>query len=742
LDATDPSLEVLDAFEPRAKKLFLGLNIKSMAPSGLGPSDFHIEFRRLPVEPYPIVVFVVIPFAYYTFKVIRLPSTMELTPYLSTTFRFIWLCLAYELYLGVEEEPYRPAVITVLDRQGDKAFGNYLREMIGPNCGTKVRVVNHDLNIFVPTDGDYRPETLRNIMSEMESSFGQIMGGMLQREPVPQTSLTTNSSSSSSTVPGPWSGHEVQFTKGEAIKNVESLKQKGNGYFQAQRYRVAKKCYTEAMDIVRKIVEPGNEVFVLLGVLLSNRAACNVKLVEEGRNNESSLQLLNEAIEDCTNAQESPWSSLLSSNIHRKLTSRKEIAINQKNDVMERIKHNHFSFEEDKAERIAKELIEEEEREQEQQRQRLSPSRQQSRSARQRQRRRRNKKNRERAENSENPNVPAQDQVSTATKPKPGLDCLLMRGKQLCESRAARNVTRHDDWCPICYKTFGLELSESFSAVLTCKHGFCVSCISMLKAYSDASDGHRLFECSQCKKEIPPNLMDSIATSILEQNESLQALTHELSETIEDSAEVVCRLLEANQFDLFKVENAIESMLTARSRSDLYSDRNLSYQDKKAIYDEARKPVEVLRQQLDQARAQLRTIYDDESTEWRVCYERILEIRRNLIHAEENARHTIYERINSAGGMGISMEDQDISQDFHGLHVTEAITMFDHQVKPVLPVVRRMILITGWGRHSDNGTSVVQQALKDHIDSEENRSLMRWHMIDDNMGAIKVTWIG
>jgi hypothetical protein len=53
-----------------------------------------------------------------------------------------------------------------------------------------------------------------------------------------------------------------------------------------------------------------------------------------------------------------------------------------------------------------------------------------------------------------------------------------------------------------------------------------------------------------------------------------------------------------------------------------------------------------------------------------------------------------------------------------------------------------MILITGWGRHSDNGTNVVQQALKDHIDSEENRSLMRWHMIDDNMGAIKVTWIG
>jgi hypothetical protein len=424
-----------------------------------------------------------------------------------------------------------------------------------------------------------------------------------------------------------------------------------------------------------------------------------------------------------------------------------DLATSKKNEHMELLRESyHLNSPEVQAELLAAELIEQEQLQQEQQ----SSNGHRSRNARQRDRRRRNRRNRR--QNAQEQNIQEEEQPHATDdgealaqkddSSQSDVECLLMCGKQLYEGQTATNVSRHDDLCPICHKSFGLELSESFSIVLPCKHGFCVSCISMLKVFCDSSEGTRMFECPLCKTDIPSTLTDSISMSILEQNEFLQSLAHELSDTIEDSAEVVCRLLEANCFDLLRVQAAIESMLTARSRSDLYSDRNLSYQDKKAIYDEARKPVEVLRQQLDQARAQLRTIYDDESTEWRVCYERILEIRRNLIHAEENARHTIYERINSAGGMGISMEDQDISQDFHGLHVTEAITMFDHQVKPVLPVVRRMILITGWGRHSDNGTSVVQQALKDHIDSEENRSLMRWHMIDDNMGAIKVTWIG
>ena len=60
--------------------------------------------------------------------------------------------------------------------------------------------------------------------------------------------------------------------------------------------------------------------------------------------------------------------------------------------------------------------------------------------------------------------------------------------------------------------------------------------------------------------------------------------------------------------------------------------------------------------------------------------------------------------------------------DIHGLHLNEAKETFNECVLPILPALKRVIVITGHGSHSQTGHSVLKQAMIKHFDSLNLRS--------------------
>jgi DNA-nicking Smr family endonuclease len=62
--------------------------------------------------------------------------------------------------------------------------------------------------------------------------------------------------------------------------------------------------------------------------------------------------------------------------------------------------------------------------------------------------------------------------------------------------------------------------------------------------------------------------------------------------------------------------------------------------------------------------------------------------------------------------MGIIGYDGLMSIDLHALHVEEAKNMLLEYVFPVLPVVRKVVVITGRGTNSNGGKGVMKEEIK------------------------------
>jgi hypothetical protein len=200
-------------------------------------------------------------------------------------------------------------------------------------------------------------------------------------------------------------------------------------------------------------------------------------------------------------------------------------------------------------------------------------------------------------------------------------------------------------------------------------------------------------------------------------------------------------LLKTHRFELETVQNAIESMLVDNMQATLWRDKSLTYEQKNEIYEQARRPVQLLYKELCDAQVELRQIRDYESEEWISCHNNVGRVRRKLSAARRNASTDIFNLVNSAGGLGKESESGGLLYlDFHGLHVEEAINKFDSDIKPILPVVHKVAIITGRGIHSTDGVSVLKTALTEHVDKDENRRKMKWEAVNGNDGAIVVIW--
>jgi len=79
----DPQNEVIQIVKTRARKIFLNLPKKD--------DIIHIAFKRVPRPPFPMVVISFLPSIKNVVKIVRLPRSLQLTPFSIASFEHMWL---------------------------------------------------------------------------------------------------------------------------------------------------------------------------------------------------------------------------------------------------------------------------------------------------------------------------------------------------------------------------------------------------------------------------------------------------------------------------------------------------------------------------------------------------------------------------------------------------------------------------------------------------------------------------
>jgi DNA-nicking Smr family endonuclease len=112
-----------------------------------------------------------------------------------------------------------------------------------------------------------------------------------------------------------------------------------------------------------------------------------------------------------------------------------------------------------------------------------------------------------------------------------------------------------------------------------------------------------------------------------------------------------------------------------------------------------------------------------------------------LSDARIEAREEIFSRVNSADVH--SAGDRYLSIDLHCMYADEAREKLYMLVVPVLPVMKKMLIITGKGSHSEESVGVLRGVVIRFVESVRNREgkrCMEWEAISDNEGALWVHW--
>lgn len=289
----------------------------------------------------------------------------------------------------------------------------------------------------------------------------------------------------------------------------------------------------------------------------------------------------------------------------------------------------------------------------------------------------------------------------------------------LIEEKLALNAQTEDDICPMCFTEWSKFIELTLVAILPCKHACCVKCMcSFQKSNSNQENNQEEEEedqaitncCTLCRDEFSPSYLEDIANKIVEEKkiEILFDYLERLPLNEDESKKLIRNLLLKNEFDLSKCENALFGMVGFVCTSE----QDLSNLQKQEYFDLARAPVRKLAKEYQQIKQELSFILDYESEEWKSKYKQLEETKKQLNIARKNAANDIFERMNSTIRMGSQTEENSsVFVDFHGLYVQEAIEKCADFVLPMLPVLKKIVLITGYGLHSKNGEANLKEAL-------------------------------
>jgi DNA-nicking Smr family endonuclease len=268
----------------------------------------------------------------------------------------------------------------------------------------------------------------------------------------------------------------------------------------------------------------------------------------------------------------------------------------------------------------------------------------------------------------------------------------------------AINAQNKDDYCSICMQQWGKFEEPTIAVILECRHATCVSCLFQFRNKCLCDDDGPDFYCPLCKCKLDSgNTLEFIAAQVVRQKliPSFSSLTSYLPMSKPETDKLLVSLLlnEKFQFDVMKVENALFNMLTLVQFDDTDEFRDLNPDQKQEIYVSARKPVQLLHERYMSLRTDLGSMLNTEDERFKAKHRELVELKRTIQEATRNAMHDIFDRVNSRGNKGcvFDSENDTCKIDLHGLHVEDAKTVLDEYVLPCLPVLERIMIVTGCG---------------------------------------------
>ena len=182
---------------------------------------------------------------------------------------------------------------------------------------------------------------------------------------------------------------------------------------------------------------------------------------------------------------------------------------------------------------------------------------------------------------------------------------ILCSGRDLLHTQVAINAKESMDSCPICLATFSdKDLMDTYCIVLSCKHACCVPC---LKAIEDSG---RPPDCPCCREPHRiglERLKDILWPVVADRMQLLPGLS------LEDKRTILDLLLKHHKYRISMVDQALEDMLLgsiapARLQWPEWTPEQKEWtsEEKAVIFDQAQRPVNNIRQQINRAEKELR----------------------------------------------------------------------------------------------------------------------------------------
>ena len=295
------------------------------------------------------------------------------------------------------------------------------------------------------------------------------------------------------------------------------------------------------------------------------------------------------------------------------------------------------------------------------------------------------------------------------------MDATLCSQLALADKKMALNASDSDDECPICGERWCEFVEPTVAAILPCNHSCCAPCLVNYFNSCKASSGNEActFGCPLCRLRLSDNIFDDLAHAFLDRNliDSFEFLAEKLACSRDYLKNLVVSLLvKTHKFDLSKVEFTLFNMV---GLMDPNPNESLNAEEKQSFFERARAPVKQLYKELCEIRKKLSYIdvQSSKGAELRLAYD--------LTHAKcqqamQNASRDIFERVNYRANFIVRREGIEIAcVDLHGQYIDEARHRLDEFILPVLEAYKQIMVITGYGAHSQNGRAgVLKDAVK------------------------------
>jgi len=686
-----PSEEAISAFAPKVEDILRSIPLHSHRNNSKQDIlQLNVSFFQIHIPSNPVCVLVLCP-STDLIEIFRIPDELQLFPFSNDSFEWLWYRIAYLIHLGIEKScdsasndnrnPYqnrvRPKTFKLKNVAGDVHFSGYLQRKCLLLPGTKVEFIEVDEHSMDDEMGFYDEDRslwwkdVRVAIKQLQSREST------KRSSSFFTSLNRSHESNLNMMRSSLSSDLVAETSQEVKRVVEKateMKKNGNLAFGSFKFELARKYFVFAISELRRIREPPSEVLAIMGTLLSNFSICGLEMAKT-QTAPYGVFTLHEVIAGCHVAiANSSIYKASSDPVQAKLLFRRDLGSSRipLNEELQRYRDNMVST------AVAVHV------------------------------------------NVEYNLRLFKDAKENSTNTK---EIVITFGKDM-------DKESNENACPICKDEFLTRLKEKRVMKLPCDHVFCAKCVLTWRV--ECTEG---MKCAICNKEVKDNFFEETFDKLVQDygTEKVHKCIPLSSKAERD--EVLRQLFKRHDMDSEAVSKSLDDLLYRNNCGNMRQSDKLTHEKKQKIYDNARRPLLILEKELEEIQEEQGRIADASSLEFTKTQTREQYLRKKLHKAKESASFDIYSQMNSTGSMGRCDDNGQIQLDFHGLHVKEAKSMYDDIVDPILPIIERLIIITGRGVHSDKKRATLRHALQKYIKGKD----CLCEICENNPGALRVS---